>query len=40
MFDAASTLHEVVASGTPCPSSVVVPDKWNDQVMVSCGIAF
>ncbi|VDO73660.1 unnamed protein product [Heligmosomoides polygyrus] len=35
VFDAASTLHEVVASGTPCPSSVVVPDKWNDQVMLT-----
>ncbi|PIO55972.1 hypothetical protein TELCIR_22637, partial [Teladorsagia circumcincta] len=33
VFDSSSALHEVVVSGTPCPSSVVVPDKWNDQVM-------
>nr|CDJ95356.1 Asparagine synthase domain containing protein [Haemonchus contortus] len=35
VFDSSSALHEVVVSGTPCPSSVVVPDKWNDQVMLT-----
>ncbi|KHJ92767.1 HEAT repeat protein [Oesophagostomum dentatum] len=35
VFDSASSLHEVVASGTPCPSPVVAPDKWNDQVMLT-----
>ncbi|VDK40750.1 unnamed protein product, partial [Cylicostephanus goldi] len=35
VFDSASTLHEVVASGTPCPSPIVAPDKWNDMVMLT-----
>ncbi|EPB74166.1 ST7 protein [Ancylostoma ceylanicum] len=34
VLDSPSALHEVVASGTPCPSPAVAPDKWNDQVMV------
>ncbi|VDL71726.1 unnamed protein product [Nippostrongylus brasiliensis] len=35
VYDSSSALHEVVASGTPCPSSVVAPEKWNDQVMLT-----
>ncbi|ETN74261.1 HEAT repeat protein, partial [Necator americanus] len=35
VFDSNSALHEVVASGTPCPSPIVAPDKWNDQVMLT-----
>ncbi|VDM72679.1 unnamed protein product [Strongylus vulgaris] len=35
VFDSVSALHEVVASGTPCPCPSVAPDKWNDQVMLT-----
>ncbi|KAL6738567.1 hypothetical protein Aduo_012103 [Ancylostoma duodenale] len=35
VLDSPSALHEVVASGTPCPSPAVAPDKWNDQVMLT-----
>ncbi|KJH42630.1 hypothetical protein DICVIV_11379 [Dictyocaulus viviparus] len=35
VFNPASVLQEVVASGTPCPSPLVLPEKWNDQVMLT-----
>uniref|UniRef100_A0A1I7XFC8 Protein MON2 homolog n=1 Tax=Heterorhabditis bacteriophora TaxID=37862 RepID=A0A1I7XFC8_HETBA len=33
--DAASSFHHVVATGPPCPSPVVSPDLWNQQVMMT-----
>ncbi|VDM51904.1 unnamed protein product [Angiostrongylus costaricensis] len=35
VFDSPSSLQEVVVSGTPCPSPLVPPDKWNDQVTLT-----
>ncbi|KAJ1371409.1 hypothetical protein KIN20_033360 [Parelaphostrongylus tenuis] len=35
VFNSPSSSYEVVASGTPCPSPLVSPEKWNDQVTLT-----